>query len=112
MIKDPHVHVEKTPMPSFGQGQMRDLIASATGLVGDLPKTVGTGCGRRRRLSQTSNNPEKVTCLACREWAVAEYTRWAEFATTAIALTPDPEKKELFRKQADEYTRMAKELSS
>ena len=42
VLKDPHIHVEKTPMPGFGHAAMRALITEATGLVPDLPKTVGT----------------------------------------------------------------------
>ena len=48
-MKDPHVHVEKTPMPGFGHQAIRTLITDAAGLVPDLPKTVGTGCGGAAR---------------------------------------------------------------
>ena len=75
-MKDPHVHAEKTPMPGFGHAATRDLIVRATGLVPDLPKTVGTGCGVRRPLAMTSTVPEKITCLACRDWAREEYLTW------------------------------------
>jgi hypothetical protein len=56
---------------------MRTLITEAIGLVPDLPKTVGTGCGRRRPIAMTSTVPETVTCLPCREYARAEYLTWA-----------------------------------
>jgi hypothetical protein len=56
-MKDPHVHVEKTPMAGFGHAPTRALIVRATGLVPDLPKTVGTGCGRRRPIAMTSTVP-------------------------------------------------------
>ena len=42
-----------------------------------LPKTVGTGCGVRRPFAMTSTAPEEITCLACRDWARAEYLLWA-----------------------------------
>ena len=85
-MKDPHVHTEKTPMPGFGHAAARRLIVQATGLVPDLPKTVGTGCGVRRPLAMTSTTPEKITCLACRDWACAEYLTWAGIARTAAEL--------------------------
>jgi hypothetical protein len=82
-MRDPHIHVEKTPVPGFGHAAMRALITEATGLVPDLPKTVGTGCGRRRPIAMTSTVPERVTCLACRDWARAEYLTWAGIARAA-----------------------------
>jgi hypothetical protein len=85
-VKDPHIHAEKTPMPGFGHAATRDLIVRATGLVPDLPKTVGTGCGVRRPLAMTSIMPEKITCLACRDWARAEYLLWAGMAHAAAEL--------------------------
>jgi hypothetical protein len=85
-MKDPHIHVEKTPVPGFGHVAMRALITEATGLVPDLPKTVGTGCGVRRPLAMTSTVPERVTCLACRDYARAEYLTWAAMAQVAADL--------------------------
>jgi hypothetical protein len=82
-MKDPHIHVEKTPMPGFGHAAVRTLITQAVGLVPDLPKTVGTGCGRRRPIAMTSTVPERVTCLACREYAQREYLTWAGIARAA-----------------------------
>jgi hypothetical protein len=81
-VKDPLVHVERTLL-GMGQIEMTDLIARAIGLAPDLPKTCGTGCGRRRQLSDTSTVPEKVTCLTCREWAAE---REIEMAGSAEAL--------------------------
>src|SRR5262245_11626978 len=51
--RDIHIHVEKTPAPGFGLVAMRTRITEAIGLVPDLPKTVGTGCGRRRPIAMT-----------------------------------------------------------
>jgi hypothetical protein len=85
-MKDPHIHVEKTPMPGFGHAAMRILITEAIGLVPDLPKTVGTGCGKRRPIAMTSTVPETVTCLACRDYARAEYLTWAAMAEVAAQL--------------------------
>jgi hypothetical protein len=85
-MKDPHVHAEKAPMPGFGHAAMRTLITEATGLVPDLPKTVGTGCGLRRPIAMTSTRPEAITCLACRDWARAEYLTWAGIAQAAAEL--------------------------
>lgn len=85
-MKDPHIHVEKTPVPGFGHAATRELIVRATGLVPDLPKTVGTGCGRRRPIAMTSTVPERVTCLACRDYGRAEYLTWAAVAQVAAEL--------------------------
>jgi hypothetical protein len=85
-MRDPHVHAEKTPMPGFGHAATRALIVQATGLVPDLPKTVGTGCGRCRPIAMTSTVPEKVTCLACREYAHEEYLMWAGMARAAAEI--------------------------
>lgn len=90
-MKDPHVHVEKTQVPGVpgvGYAVMRDLIADALGLATDLPKTVPTGCGRRRPAAMTSTVPETVTCLACREHARAERISAAE---ACESLAADPE---------------------
>jgi hypothetical protein len=90
-VKDPHIHVEKMPVPGFGNAAMRELIMDALGIASDLPKTVGTGCGRRRPIAMTSTVPENVTCLPCREYARAERIRWAEMAESLIGvLDGDP----------------------
>jgi hypothetical protein len=85
-MKDPHVHVEKTPVPGFGHAAVRALITEALGVAPDLPKTVGTGCGRRRPIAMTSTKPERVTCLACRDWAREHYLTWAGMARAAALI--------------------------
>jgi hypothetical protein len=85
-VKDPYVHAEKTPAPGFGHAAMRSIITEAIGLVPDLPKTVGTGCGRRRPIASTSTRPESITCLPCREWAREQYLMWAGMAHAAAEL--------------------------
>jgi len=85
-MRDPHVHAEKTPMPGFGHAATRELIVRATGLVPDLPKTVGTGCGVRRPIAMTSTRPEAITCLACRDWAREHYLMWAGMASAAAEI--------------------------
>lgn len=87
-MKDPHIHAEKTVLPGFGNAAMRELIVTATGLACDMPKTVGTGCGRRRPFAMTSTVPEHVTCLACREWAAAEHIKAAQTAEALIESVP------------------------
>jgi len=47
---------------------------------------VGTGCGVRRPLAMTSTRPEAITCLACRDWARAEYLLWAGMVRAAAEL--------------------------
>jgi hypothetical protein len=85
-MRDPYVHVEKMPVPGFGNAQMRQVIIQAThgNWVPDLPKTVGTGCGRRRLMVMTSTVPEKVTCLPCREYAHDTYLRAAQSAESLL----------------------------
>jgi hypothetical protein len=85
-MRDPHIHAEKTPMPGFGHAAIRAIITEAIGMAPSLPKTVGTGCGARRPLAMTSTVPEKVTCLACRDWAREEYLTWAGMAHAAAEL--------------------------
>jgi len=85
-MKDPHIHIEKTLVPGFGHVAVRSLITEATGLVPDLPKTVGTWCGVRRPIVMTSTAPAMVTCLACRERAAADYLRHAESAEHLLGL--------------------------
>jgi hypothetical protein len=88
-VRDPHIHVEKTIFPGFGHAAMSMLITRATGLAGDLPRTVTTGCGRRRGFAMTSTVPERVTCLACRDYAAAEYAKQAEMAEALLSVPPD-----------------------
>jgi hypothetical protein len=85
-MRDPHVHAEKTPMPGFGHAAIRGIITEAIGVAPSLPKTVRTGCGVRRPFAMTSTVPEKITCLACRDWARAEYLLWAGMAHAAAEL--------------------------
>ena len=85
-MRDPHIHAEKTVLPGFGNAAMRELIAGATGLACDLPKTVGTGCGRRRPFAMTSTIPEHITCLACREWAAQQHDEAAQSAEMLVEL--------------------------
>jgi hypothetical protein len=86
MMRDPHIHAEKTPMPGFGHAAIGAIITEAIGVAPSLPKTVGTGCGVRRPFAMTSTAPEKITCLACRDWARAEYLLWAGMAHAAAEL--------------------------
>lgn len=108
MPKDTLVHIEKTIMPSFGQGEMRNLIVTATGLIGDLPKTVGTGCGKRRKLAQTSRRPEAVTCPLCRAWAREDALKWADMAQAALGhLTPEDERYDAISAEAQQQRERA-----
>ncbi|GAA4460254.1 hypothetical protein [Phytohabitans houttuyneae] len=74
--KDPHIHVERRVARSGGA--VRGLLASTFGLVADSPSTVTTGCGIDVPYAMTSQRPESVTCLACREHAHREHLRFAE----------------------------------
>jgi recombinational DNA repair protein (RecF pathway) len=117
-MRDPHVHAEKMPIPGFGHAAMRDLIATTIGVAPDLPKTVTTGCGKRRPIAATSTVPERVTCLACREYAAGQYLEHALLAEALLAdaeaelwaaakVTPDQlaEQAREYRVTAARYTR-------
>jgi hypothetical protein len=86
-MRDPYVHAEKTALPGFGHQVIRALLADALGVVPDLPKTTGTGCGLRRPLASTSTVPEQITCLPCREWLRGECLFWADAAARALELS-------------------------
>ncbi|WP_405543345.1 hypothetical protein OG478_17715 [Streptomyces phaeochromogenes] len=73
---DPHIHVEAKV--GRGDAAVRDVLASTFGLAGDLPSVVDTGCGLRVPYAMTSPRPDRVTCLACREYAAREHLRLAE----------------------------------
>lgn len=83
-MRDPHIHAEKTIVPGFGNAEMRELILKGTGLACDMPKMVGTGCGRRRPFAMTSKQPGKITCLACREWAAKQHAEAARLGRDLI----------------------------
>lgn len=73
---DPHIHVEQKVLKAGPD--TRNLISSVLGRAIDAPTVVTTGCGLQVPYAKTSPRPESVTCLACREYAHAEYLRAAE----------------------------------
>lgn len=73
---DPHIHVEQKVLE--GGPATRNLISSALGRAIDAPTVVTTGCDLQVPYAMTSHRPESVTCLACREYAHAQYLRAAE----------------------------------
>jgi hypothetical protein len=83
-MKDPHVHVERDQL--FTHADIRRVIVQATGLAVDAPKTVTTGCGKRRPYAMTSIVPERVTCLACREHARRHHLDQAETAESLMSI--------------------------
>jgi len=72
---DPHIHVD---VKFHSDVVVRDILASTFGLAADSPATVATGCGLRVPLAMTSTHPEKVTCLACREFAHGRHLHLAD----------------------------------
>lgn len=73
---DPHIHVDRKVV---GAGaDMRNVMASTLGSVPDTPAVVTTGCGIDVPYAMTSPDPDKVTCLPCREYARDEYLRFAQ----------------------------------
>jgi hypothetical protein len=73
---DPHIHVDVSVI--HADAATRNMVASAFGLVSDLPSVVTTGCGLQVPYAMTSPRPERVTCLACREYAHRQHLRYAE----------------------------------
>ena len=73
---DPHIHVDVSAVRA--DAATRNLIASTFGLAGSLPSAITTGCGLRVPYAMTSPHPERVTCLACREYAHRQHLRYAE----------------------------------
>ncbi|GAA2420561.1 hypothetical protein GCM10010191_34770 [Actinomadura vinacea] len=72
----PHIHVQ-SKVADY-DADVRNVLASTFGLVGDRPSIVTTGCGQRVLYAMTSPRPEIVTCLACREHARLEHLCFAE----------------------------------
>ncbi len=79
-----HIHVERNV--THPNAVIRNAIASAFGLATESPETVTTGCGVRVPYAMTSQRPESVTCLACREHAVGQHLRLAETIRLSIGL--------------------------
>jgi hypothetical protein len=103
---DPHVHVDVNVVRA--DAAVRNVLASAFGLVGELPGAVTTGCGLRVARARTSLRPESVTCLACREHAAREHLRFAgevERLGRMPGAAIDPEKAELAVRQYRELAR-------
>ncbi|GAA3734347.1 hypothetical protein GCM10022225_15890 [Plantactinospora mayteni] len=72
---DPHIHVDRQVVQA--SAGLRDVMASAFGLVTDAPAVVSTGCGLEVPYAMTSARPESVTCLPCREHAHREHLHFA-----------------------------------
>ena len=73
---DPHIHVEQDVLTAGAVA--RNVIVALVGRAPDAPSVVTTGCGVRVAYAMTSTQPERVTCLACREHAHRTYMRFAE----------------------------------
>jgi hypothetical protein len=86
VTRDPRVHAEKTITPGFGHAAIGALLLTATGLGGPPPKTVATGCGKRRPFTRTATVPGDVTCVACRAWARRECLQAAELTESLLTL--------------------------
>lgn len=110
--RDTLIHAEKTTL-GVGQAELRNLLADVTGLAGDLPKTCGTWCGKRRPLARTSKIPENVTCEPCRAAAAADHDFWAEAGESLIgharagAVQTDPAARSQLAEEAHHHRVMA-----
>ncbi|MFC4060892.1 hypothetical protein ACFOWE_21525 [Planomonospora corallina] len=85
---DPHIHVEVDVI--HADAALRNMMASAFGLVGELPSAVATGCGLRVPYAMTSPRPESVTCLACREHAHRRHLDYADQVERLSAMPGTP----------------------
>ncbi len=75
----------------MSDARLRAAFTAVTGLAVDAPKTVTTGCRRRRLYVMTSTDPSSVTCLACREYAAGQHEDLAAAAGAVISLaSADP----------------------
>jgi len=70
----PHIHVD---VKLGADVASRGILAATFGLAADVPATIDTGCGARVPLAMTSTQPEKVTCLPCRDFAHGQHLRLA-----------------------------------
>ena len=110
--KDTLIHAEKTTL-GIGQAELRNLVADVAGLAGDLPKTCGTWCGKRRPLARISKVPENVTCAPCRAAAAADHDFWAAAGESLIrhtrdgAIQADPDQRSQLAEQAHHHRAMA-----
>jgi hypothetical protein len=77
-LKDPHIHVE----------QQFALVLQTGGIL-NYGKTHHTGCDRRRPANMFSTDPQKVTCIACREHAARVHAELASAAEAALTLPPE-----------------------
>ncbi|MFC5753232.1 hypothetical protein [Actinomadura rugatobispora] len=106
---DPHIHVEVKVVRRHAA--VRDLMASAFGLAGDLPSVVTTGCGLRVPYAMTSPRPGNVTCLACREHARAEHLRFADQVERLGGMPGSPIGADRARQAADRHRDLARRFS-
>ncbi|MFD2082729.1 hypothetical protein SAMN05421678_111177 [Actinopolymorpha cephalotaxi] len=73
---DPHVHLDSKAIQS--RANVRNMLAGTFGLAADAPRVVTTGCGRQVPYAMTSERPESVTCLPCREYGRQRHLAFAE----------------------------------
>lgn len=109
-MKDPHIHVERSVI--ITDADLRGTVTVVTGLAVDAPKTVTTGCGRRRPYAMTTTVPESVTCLACADHGRTEHRQAADSARSLLRLadtgqvTLDPVERRRVTEQADQHEMM------
>lgn len=82
---DPHIHVDSKVVRSAAG--VRNMLAATFGLAADLPRVVTTGCGLRVPYAMTSERPESVTCLRCREYAHQRHLAFAETIEQRLSRT-------------------------
>ena len=73
---DPHIHVGSKVVRTTAA--VRNMLAATFGLAPDVPQVVTTGCGLQVPYAMTSERPESVTCLPCRDYACQQHLAFAE----------------------------------
>lgn len=106
---DPHIHVESKV--GHDDAAVRNVLASTFGLVGDLPSLVTTGCGVRVPYAMASPRPDKVTCLACREHALREHLRLAEWVERLGSMPGSTVSPVQARQAADRHRELAEKFA-
>ncbi|MEU2792826.1 hypothetical protein [Streptomyces sp. NPDC007100] len=106
---DPHIHVGTNV--THGEAAARNILAATFGLAGDLPSHVTTGCGLRVPYAMSSPRPDRVTCLACREYARNEHLRLAETAERLSRMPGSTVSSAQGKRAADWHRALAREFS-
>jgi hypothetical protein len=105
---DPHIHIA---VDLHASAATRNLLASTFGLATDLPTSTMTGCGTRVAYAMTSSYPQRVTCLACREYAHREHLRLADEVERLSRMPGTNLESDQAAQAADQYRSIARQFT-